>query len=269
MKQEIVEINSKLTWLDTESSFTELNFKRSSGIHKLLNDRMFDIGGLEESCSGSDEISEGPLSSITVSSEELNEQCIICMKVICNPKKLKCGHIFCGECINQSLRFKQWCPACGLVCGKITGDQPPGKMTVKQTQGFCTGYERDAKISITYEIFEGRQSECHPCPGKLYKGIIKTAYLPDNEQGRNICRMLRVAFERKLVFTIGNYRTTGQEGLITWNAIYHKTDNRPYTKFGYPDPTYLDSVTDELKRKGITLDDINPSDKLEGIITSD
>ncbi|KAH3805206.1 hypothetical protein DPMN_133503 [Dreissena polymorpha] len=67
MKQEIVEINSKLTWLDTESSFTELNFKRSSGIHKLLNDKMFDIGGLEESCSGSDEISEGPLSSITVS----------------------------------------------------------------------------------------------------------------------------------------------------------------------------------------------------------
>ena len=66
MKQEIVEINSKLTWLDTESSFTELNFKRSSGIHKLLNDKMFDIGGLEESCSGSDEISEGPLSSITV-----------------------------------------------------------------------------------------------------------------------------------------------------------------------------------------------------------
>ncbi|KAH3805248.1 hypothetical protein DPMN_133545 [Dreissena polymorpha] len=34
VKQEIVEINSKLTWLDTESSFKEYNFKRSSCIQK-------------------------------------------------------------------------------------------------------------------------------------------------------------------------------------------------------------------------------------------
>ncbi|KAH3787017.1 hypothetical protein DPMN_165136 [Dreissena polymorpha] len=68
--------------------------------------------------------------------------------------------------------------------------------------------------------------------------------------------MLRVAFERKLVFTIGSYRTTRKEDVITWNDIHHKTDHKPNTQFGYPDDTYLDRVTDELKVKGITEDDI-------------
>lgn len=34
--------------------------------------------------------------------------------------------------------------------------------------------------------------------------------------------MLEVAFSRKLVFTVGRSRTTGCEGVITWNYIHHK-----------------------------------------------
>ncbi|KAH3786997.1 hypothetical protein DPMN_165116 [Dreissena polymorpha] len=206
-----------------------------------------------------------------ITQEELKNQdtCVICMEKINEPKKLVCGHIFCRDCIDLSLSFKQTCPTCQCVCGKITGDQPPGKMTVKQIHGFCTGYETVGKIRINYDFFGGRQLETHPSPGKMYEGISRTAYLPDNEQGRNICKMLKVAFERKLVFTIGDSRTTGHDGVITWNDIHHKTDYRAYSQFGYPDPTYLERVTDELKAKGVTLDDINPTDKLEGIITTD
>ncbi|XP_052224972.1 uncharacterized protein LOC127840603 [Dreissena polymorpha] len=162
-----------------------------------------------------------------ITQEELKNQdtCVICMEKINEPKKLVCGHIFCRDCIDLSLSFKQTCPTC--------------------------------------------QCETHPSPGKMYEGISRTAYLPDNEQGRNICKMLKVAFERKLVFTIGDSRTTGHDGVITWNDIHHKTDYRAYSQFGYPDPTYLERVTDELKAKGVTLDDINPTDKLEGIITTD
>lgn len=70
----------------------------------------------------------------------------------------------------------------------------------------------------------------HPHPGTPYKGITRTAYLPDNHEGREICAMLVVAFERRLVFTIGASRTTGKEGVITWNDIHHKTDPRPDTQ---------------------------------------
>jgi deltex-like protein len=70
----------------------------------------------------------------------------------------------------------------------------------------------------------------HPNPGTPYKGITRVCYLPNNDEGRKILAMLEIAFKRKLVFTIGNSRTTGQEGVITWNEIHHKTNPRPHTQ---------------------------------------
>jgi hypothetical protein len=63
----------------------------------------------------------------------------------------------------------------------------------------------------------------HPTPGKWFDGINRTGHFPDSLDGRKIVKMLRVAFERKLVFTIGHSRTTGHEGVVTWNDIHHKT----------------------------------------------
>jgi deltex-like protein len=48
------------------------------------------------------------------------------------------------------------------------------------------------------------------------KGITRIAYLPDNEKGKKIAKLLRVAFDRKLIFTIGHSRTTGKQGVVTW-----------------------------------------------------
>jgi len=63
----------------------------------------------------------------------------------------------------------------------------------------------------------------HPQPGQPYEGIVRSAYLPNNERGKLVCKLLRIAFDRKLVFTIGRSRTTGKEGVVTWNDIHHKT----------------------------------------------
>jgi deltex-like protein len=67
----------------------------------------------------------------------------------------------------------------------------------------------------------------HPSPGTFYQGFIRNAFLPNNDEGRKILAMLEIAFKRKLVFTIGSSWTTGQEGVITWNDIHHKTNPRP------------------------------------------
>lgn len=63
----------------------------------------------------------------------------------------------------------------------------------------------------------------HPNPGQRYYGTSRTGYLPDNEKGRIVARLLRVAFNRKLVFTVGRSRTTGVDNCVTWNDIHHKT----------------------------------------------
>ncbi|WAR21295.1 DTX3L-like protein, partial [Mya arenaria] len=130
--------------------------------------------------------------------DETND-CVICMDTISLPKTLICGHVFCTECIDQCFKIgKVVCPTCFRVVGKITGDQPSGTMTSN-----------------------------HPSPGQPYRGIRRTAYFPNNDEGRTVCRMLKVAFRRKLVFTIGRSRTTGHDGVITWNDIHHKTDPLP------------------------------------------
>jgi len=65
--------------------------------------------------------------------------------------------------------------------------------------------------------------KAHPNPGKRYKALRRIAYLPNNTEGKEIYKLLRKAFDNKLIFTIGASRTTGKEDVITWNDIHHKT----------------------------------------------
>ena len=63
----------------------------------------------------------------------------------------------------------------------------------------------------------------HPNPGQRYSGIGRVAYLPDNREGNEVLRLLKRAFDQKLIFTVGTSRTTGQDNQVTWNDIHHKT----------------------------------------------
>lgn len=70
--------------------------------------------------------------------------------------------------------------------------------------------------------FSTKQSS-HPNPGQHYGPAHRIAYLPDNEEGREILQLFRKAFKQKLIFTVGQSRTTGHQNVITWNDIHHKT----------------------------------------------
>jgi len=63
----------------------------------------------------------------------------------------------------------------------------------------------------------------HPNPGERYSGARRTAYLPGNAEGEEICRLLKRAFNAGLVFTIGSSTTSGRDNVVTWNDIHHKT----------------------------------------------
>lgn len=76
--------------------------------------------------------------------------------------------------------------------------------------------------------------------------------MPNNQEGRAVRDMLRIAFDRRLVFTVGESLTTGRKNVITWNGIHHKTSRvGGPARFGYPDPTYLQRVKEELALYGI------------------
>ncbi|XP_041620418.1 E3 ubiquitin-protein ligase DTX3L isoform X1 [Vulpes lagopus] len=181
------------------------------------------------------------------------EKCSICMDIIRNKHVLlKCKHAFCTPCINKALSYKPVCPVCQTSYGIQTGNQPEGTMTFTLLKDSLPGYESCGSIVIDYNMKGGIQTKEHPNPGKKYSGVQRTAYLPNNEEGNKVLRLLCRAFEQKLIFTVGESRTLGVSDVITWNDIHHKTSRvGGPQKYGYPDPDYLKRVKQELKDKGI------------------
>ncbi|XP_063256988.1 E3 ubiquitin-protein ligase DTX3L [Prinia subflava] len=195
--------------------------------------------------------SEGQAQAKTEVNEE--DECPICKDRIKNKKTLeKCKHAFCKICIDKAMTYKQACPVCNTICGVLTGNQPEGSMSSKILSFPLPGYPNCDTIQIEYIMDGGIQTSSHPNPGQRYGPAHRTAYLPDNEEGREILKLLRRAFDQKLIFTVGQSRTTGEKNVITWNDIHHKTaiTGGP-TQFGYPDSSYLQRVRSELKEKGI------------------
>ncbi|TKS71545.1 E3 ubiquitin-protein ligase DTX3L [Collichthys lucidus] len=182
-----------------------------------------------------------------------DEKCPICMDGFTNKKRLKCKHEFCEECLTHSKQsMGPVCPVCRDVFGTIEGNQPDGKMSWDYNSHSLPGFSGYGTIVIRYDMQGGIQTEKHPNPGKHYGPIHRTAYLPDNRDGREVVHLLKKAFDRRLIFTVGTSRTTGWENQVTWNDIHHKTSmSGGPESFGYPDPGYLSRVREELKAKGV------------------
>ena len=63
----------------------------------------------------------------------------------------------------------------------------------------------------------------HPNPGKPYSGLQLNAFLPCNKEGQELCRLLKMAFEARLLFTIGTSPATGEKNVFVCNGIELKT----------------------------------------------
>jgi len=88
-----------------------------------------------------------------------SDTCPICMDVIKGPKRLTCNHVFCSQCIDQSLSYQPKCPCCGKIFGVLKGDQPEGGfMHVRKDKCMdLEGYPGCGRIVIDYYIPDGRQ----------------------------------------------------------------------------------------------------------------
>ncbi|XP_042240567.1 probable E3 ubiquitin-protein ligase DTX2 isoform X2 [Homarus americanus] len=168
-----------------------------------------------------------------------------------------CDHLFHLACVRQmakaSPQFLE-CPNCKTLHGEKIGNQPNGRMDVISVSGSLPGHPNCNTIQITYNINNGVQGPEHPRPGRPYHavGFPRIAYLPNSEKGKKVLKLLREAWRRRLVFTIGTSVTMGIQDAVTWNEIHHKTEWTNYNGHGYPDPNYLDNVLKELALHGVT-----------------
>ena len=155
-----------------------------------------------------------------------SKTCEICVEEFENGLKKfpKCAHEVCSSCYDNILKTSPKCPFCLTFFDAPFGNQPKkGKMNHRIMHYNLPGFEKFKTIEITYEIPSGVQDESHPNPGRPYSGAYRTAYLPDNEEGNELLKLLYKAFECRLTFTIGRSRTTNLDDMLTWNDIHHKT----------------------------------------------
>lgn len=170
-------------------------------------------------------------------------------------------HFFHLECMDNMIGDKEFikCPICNVIYGMYTGDQPKGTMKVDIHNDYpCAGYEKCNTIVINYDFPNG----------KNYTGTGRTAYLPDNKEGREVLALFKIAFDRKLLFTVGTSVTTGATNTTVWNGVHQKTNTHGGSShFGYPDPTYFNRVKEELAAKGVTENTIkNMGETVDSIV---
>lgn len=176
----------------------------------------------------------------------------------------KCGHMYHLLCLvamynNGNKDGSLQCPTCKTIYGEKTGTQPPGKMEYHVIPHCLPGYPDSKTIRIVYDIPAGIQTNEHPNPGKKFsaRGFPRHCYLPDNDKGRKVLKLLIMAWDRRLIFTIGTSSTTGESDTVVWNEIHHKTEfGSNLTGHGYPDPNYLDNVLTELSAQGVGEDNL-------------
>ncbi|EPQ19853.1 Protein deltex-2 [Myotis brandtii] len=176
-----------------------------------------------------------------------DEDCIICMEKlsmvsgysdVTNSMSIvpvavgrltKCSHAFHLLCLlamycNGNKDGSLQCPSCKTIYGEKTGTQPRGKVFGFQVS--LPGHEDCGTILIVYNIPHGIQGPEHPNPGKPFtaRGFPRQCYLPDNAQGCKVLELLKVAWKRRLIFTVGTSSTTGETDTVVWNEIHHKTE---------------------------------------------
>jgi len=165
------------------------------------------------------------------------------------------GHYFHVNCITFCYNKSGYliCPICNKTYGIRMGTMPNGTMTTRNVPTKLAGYPHSkGTIEIKYQIASGKQGPEHYHPGQPFTGASRTCFLPDCPEGQEVLRLLKIAWERKLTFRVGDSLATGRTDTIVWNGIHHKTSKTGgATKHGYPDPGYLSRVTEELKEKGV------------------
>ncbi|KAK4307496.1 hypothetical protein Pmani_020748 [Petrolisthes manimaculis] len=175
-----------------------------------------------------------------------------------------CHHVFHRACARQLVehaRHHLQCPYCKTIHGVRVGNQPTsGQMRVWSVPEYLPGHPDCDTFVIKYSFQGGVQTQQHPNPGHPYyaNDFPRIAYLPASDKGKKVLQLLREAWRRRLIFTVGTSATSGLSNVITWSDIHHKTNcYSNYHGHGYPDQQYLDNVLGELWAAGVTEDNLD------------
>jgi hypothetical protein len=169
--------------------------------------------------------------------------CVICMteqfeNEIDVVRPVSCQHLFHRECLKRWSLEKMECPTCRVQFRIQLGFQPIVKGSyfhITYNENPIHDFPRCGSQIITIFIPSARQTKEHPHPGRMFKGIYVVMYLPDNIEGKDIARMLHIAYRRRLLFRVEGHA-------LVPNGVELKR---------YPDKHYFPRVRMDLQEMGI------------------
>ena len=122
----------------------------------------------------------------------------------------------------------------------------------------CTGFDSFGTIKISFIFGDGIQGKEHYNCGQSFSGTHREAFVPNNENGRECVELTKIAWQRRLIFSVGASLTTKRENCVVWASVHYKTRmDGGQQRHGWPDDTYFVRFKDELKAKGVTPDDLD------------
>jgi hypothetical protein len=150
----------------------------------------------------------------------MEQECSICFDRFqnrsCVALSTTCHHVFHTDCIQRAFESAPRCPICRHPIGAPQGKSPPGTMAVSIIPSRCSGFQCDGSFCITYHVPAGYQRSYHDNPGRKHGGKCAMAYLPHNEEGKDVLKRLQFAFKHGLTFTVGTSLTTGLVDQCVW-----------------------------------------------------
>ena len=112
----------------------------------------------------------------------------------------------------------------------------------------CPGFGKGTTlIALVYDIPEGIQCDCHPNPGVAYEGDLRTAYLPNNAEGRRLLTRFKYAWLTGHMLSVGRSQTHERDNMTLWSSVPQKSSLNG-GPFGFPDPQYLEKAHHALDR---------------------
>ena len=178
------------------------------------------------------------------------ENCAVCLEALqASEQNLEqigtCLHVLHRDCLENCLHNHPRCPVCRTPMGdKPQGKCPSGTMSISSSSQTCPGF-RCGTITIQYDLPSGTQTCYHDHPGHRFSGAHRVAYLPDNQQGRDLLERLKYAWMHGLTFRVGTSLTTNVPNQTTWASIHHKT-SLSGGAHGFPDPNYIGNCNSSL-----------------------
>ncbi|XP_052814971.1 uncharacterized protein LOC128241890 [Mya arenaria] len=139
----------------------------------------------------------------------------------------------------------------------IERKQPTGSVEVTVSQ-----YHRFS-IGLLFTFHDGIQTRYHPFPGQPYKGSTIAGRLKNDSEGQTVCRMLKTAFRKGRMFTVGHDGNVWLSGISMFDSDFLAIV--PISHYA----EYIQGVKAELKAKGITEDTIDQTETVEGIFIVD